>query len=164
MDTYLEQPRYTRLSRMVRHNVHMAGHEMKNVITACFLVGVVACTSCSTLRQTPQEREIEAELQSIVLPEADFRLADIHCVVAFLNGSMVGGMDERKPHIVLLLPHGKTTDLITLHMRHASILEVVAAVAKLTDSKFYIKGNHPYLEPRNPRRVESFEMEQDPFE
>ena len=65
---------------------------------------------------------------------------------------------------ILAVTQGKTTDLITLHMRHASILEIVAAVAKLTDSKFYIKGNHPYLEPRNPRRVESFETEQDPFE
>ena len=136
---------------------------MKNTITAGFLAALLSCTSCATLWQTSRERDIEADLRSIVLPEVDFRMADIRCVVAFLNGSMVGGVDERNPHVVLLLPHDKTTDLITLDMQNASILEIAHAVAKLTNSKFYIEGNHPYLVPRNPHRVKSIDMENDPF-
>jgi hypothetical protein len=133
-------------------------------LKALLVAALLACTSCATLWQSESERDIRTQLQSFIVPECCFRSADIYCVVAFLNNTMEAELKDGYPHIVLLLPHGKTTDLIDLDMRDASVLDVVNVVAKLTESKFYIRGNHPYLEPRAPHAVELFDMEQDPFE
>lgn len=133
---------------------------MKIVGNTILVAALLACASCATVWQTQHEREIENQLASVVVPECCFRSADIHCVVAFLNGSMADAKTQPAPHIVLLLPHGKTVDLVDLDMKNASVLDIVRAVAKLTDSRFYIRVNHPYLEPRHPRE----EAGRDPFE
>lgn len=130
---------------------------MKRVILVMLMASLLSsCASVAT-------RESKARLKAITMPEVSFRAAHIRDVVGFLNSATRPAI--RGPWIVLLLPHATTTDLVTLEMQDASLFEVAQAVAKLTDSRFYVKGGLAYLEPRNPRKLNDGEQDAmtDPF-
>ena len=111
---------------------------------------------------------MKAELMEMVLPEVDFRRADIRDVVRYLNGSMIMGQED-VPVITLILADQQTVDPVDIQMKNASVYEILCVVSETSDSKFYIRGGQPYLEPRRPHPMSQKELrarseaEKDPF-
>ena len=95
-----------------------------------------------------------AYFNNTVIPHMEFRAANILEVIDVLNDPDGDGIpQENAQSIILLLPDGHCTNLLTLDMQGASLTDIIRVVAKRLDCKFYIRNGQAYLEPRNPSPV-----------
>jgi len=128
--------------------------DMRSLVGCLVLMTLCGCASL------PRGAARDYLVQTVV-PEVEFRQAELQDIVHFINHPTTETELERKtPFIVLLLPFDREVTLVTLSMRNASLLEILHCVAKLTDSDLYIRGNHVFLEPKNPTQIPPDVLEQ----
>ena len=104
-------------------------------------------------KRLPPDRLVKDRMEAIVIPEVDFRDADVRDVVSFLRAPEIyfSPADQwQKPSvdIVLVLPKGKEDAVpkITLQARTLSLLATAKTVAKLTGLNFSIHDGRAWLE------------------
>lgn len=95
------------------------------------------------------------KLKSHVIPEIDFREADIRDIIGFFREPRVIASQQEEitdppVNIVLVLPAGKTpTDmripLVTWQARSLSVYDALRTLAKMTDMDFEVRDDHVWL-------------------
>ena len=100
--------------------------------------------------------EIEKRMKQTIIPEIDFRAANIHDVVNFLQEASVrygpreaGG--QPKGVNAILNIKGADAPLITFTARHISFIEALRIVTQVADLQYRVEGNVVFIEPKRGR-------------
>jgi len=104
-------------------------------------------------KRLPPDRLVKDRMEAIVIPEVDFRDADVRDIVSFLRtpDAYFSPADQwQKPpvDIVLVIPKGKNADVpnVTLEANNISLFVTAKMVAKLSGLDFSIHDGRAWLE------------------
>ena len=112
---------------------------------------VASVTGCVSIHTYEANRSSERKLKAQIIPECEFRAANVWDVISFLNAGVV---DIEPPaevdpatQTVLVLPLAATNKvpLITFQASQISTYHTLRAVAALTDMEFSIEDGRPWL-------------------
>jgi len=104
-------------------------------------------------RELPPDRLVKDRMQTLLIPEVDFRNATINDIVSFLREPKTYYDPDNRRHyppvdVVLVVPEGKHPLIprVTLRAQSISMLATVRTVAKLAGLDFSISDGRVWLE------------------
>ncbi len=109
---------------------------------------IALLAGCATLQ--PTQVTLEYKARQIIIPEIDFRSANLHDVIEFLHQSSIKhGTDGNGVNIIPIIPEYLDLSTISMTARNMSLYDVLAYVAECNELTVRVDDNALVLcEPR----------------